>query len=244
MDVGLVVSMSGLIAAAFALLASVALAVELGVVPGKKSAKNKDAKDKKNDKDAKESKSKSGKSAAVSEQNSTDNVNNNLPQPAFDTVRATESGGMEALVAQQNSSAESINNLQRNYVDGLLGPRKKYDVALAILNEYQAAEVSAEEAGLLVATQAYLSATRTGSLNSGAFSFGGADKTNSKKQTKEISKPNDTADATTAADKKTAERRKPPSRTGLSRDASKKTTTGDESKPGTTRNTKRNTRPE
>lgn len=239
MDVGLVVPMSGLIAAAFALLATVALAVELGVKPAKKPGKIKDAKDEKKDGPATDVKGAPGKSQGVALQNSADN--STLAQPVSETVRATESGGMDALVAQQNSSAEAINTLQRSYVDGLLGHRKKYDVALAILNEYQATDVSEEEKGLLVATQAYLSATRTGSLNSGAFSLTGG---MPKKQTTEIVKPKDTAEATTEGVKKTGERRRPPSRTGLSRDGSKKTIDADNTTPGTARNTKRNTRPE
>ncbi len=239
MDVGLVVPMSGLIAAAFALLATVALAVELGVKPAKMPGKNKDAKDEKKGRQTDEVKGTPGKQQGVMLQNSADNSAST--PPISDTVRATESGGMEALVAQQNSSAEAINTLQRSYVDGLLGHRKKYDVALAILNEFQATDVSEEEKGLLVATQAYLSATRTGSLNSGAFSLTGG---LPKKQTAELAKPKDTVEATTEGEKKTGERRKPPSRTGLSRDGSKKTTTGDSSPPGTARNTKRNTRPE
>jgi hypothetical protein len=239
MDVGLVVQFSGLIAAAFALLASVALAVELGVAPGKISEKNKDAKDEKSVQKATNSKRSRGNSKDEPEPNLTDNSNNNSQQPAFDTVRATESGGMEALAAQQNSSAESINSLQRNFVDGLLGHRKKYDVALAILNEYKSTDVSEEDKGLLMATQAYLSATRTGSLSSGSFLLGGGgDKTTSKKQTAETARPDDTTEATSTPEKKTGERRRPPSRTNLS----KKTSSGDEPNPGTARNTKRNTR--
>lgn len=237
MDVGLVVPLSGLIAAAFALLATVALAVELGVAPGKISNKNKDAKKEKAGRKPEETKASASSSAKDAIQNSADN--SSPAQPISDTVRATKSGGMEALAAQQNSSAEAIITLQRSYVDGLLGHRKKYDVAIAILNEYQATEVSEEDKGLLMATQAYLSATRTGSLTSGAFALGGG----VKKQTVEIDKETDSDQAPPLSDKKTGERRKPPTR-GLSRDTSKKTTTGDDSNPGTARNTRRNSRPE
>jgi len=233
-DVGLVVSFTGLIATAFAFLAGVALAVELGVAPGKKSAKVKSAKEEASGSEVPKSK---GSSRRRRTANSTDNGGDTHEERLLDDASATEAEGLEKTVAtNQNPSPDAINNLQRTYVDGLLGPRKKYDVALAILNEYKTTSVSEEEAGKLMATQAYLSATRTGSLSSGAFKT-------PKKETKEIDAPKrkDTKESTTPP-KKTGERSRPPS-------ASRKTTTGDsesaEQPKGTARNTKRrNTRPE
>jgi hypothetical protein len=131
MDVGSVVSFNGLIAAAFALLAGFALAVELGTAPKAKKVK-------------------------PAEEDQGDSEGNEV-KPS-------------AITEAYSPAVDAIQNLQRTYVDGLLGSRGKYDVSLAILNAHETTGVvSEEEAGLMVATQAYLSATRSGSAASGSF---------------------------------------------------------------------------
>ncbi|MDZ4835210.1 MAG: hypothetical protein SGJ27_15645 [Candidatus Melainabacteria bacterium] len=171
MDVGQVVNMGGLISAGFALLAGVALSVELGAAPAKiKKAKT----------DSAEGQGKNGGKAARggrarrNNRNGGKNQTSDAHEGEDDADRDFQKDAAETLIIQQDSSADLINNLQRTYVDGLLGPRIKYDVALAILNQYETTTVSEEEAGLMMATQAYLSATRTGSLTDGAAPFGGS----------------------------------------------------------------------
>ncbi len=190
MDVGSVVNFNGLIAAAFALLAGFALAVELGSAP--KAQKVKPAEE-----DQLDSEDNAVKPSAITEAYS----------PAVDAIQ----------------------NLQRTYVDGLLGSRGKYDVSLAILNAHETTGVvSEEEAGLMVATQAYLSATRSGSAASGSFlslaSVGGFKTIASIKKTGEQSVP--------VEPKKTIEVRKT---TELKQLPESKSVTGEVKSPSTRR---------
>lgn len=239
MDVGLVVSLSGLIASAFALLAGLALAVELGVAP-KKSAKDKPAQDQSKDAQAQKKSSRTSRRRRVSaKQPSADNDSEELLTDDEESIAARV---MEkTIVAERESSIETMRNLQRTYVDGLLSPRVKYDVALSILNEHKATSVSEEEAGLLMATQAYLSATQTGPIGSAAYLFGG--ETRAKKTEEiELSSNREKNTQDTVTPKKTSERSRPSTKTDIQKGVSRKTTAGDQSEStGETRSTARNT---
>jgi len=92
-----------------------------------------------------------------------------IPERPFDQVQPTAGADQFEVLAAKHASAamDALADLQRTYVDGLLAPRGKYDVALAILNEYnEATSVSEKDVGLTMATEAYLSATRSGTMSS------------------------------------------------------------------------------
>lgn len=193
MDVGTIVESAGLYATAFALLACVALAVELGRKPPKPrkpipdetaeaqpqetAAKVTSSETKPEVKPTIEIPSRSFASTpAPPPPPPSDSVENTIiPVRPFDQVNVSnqvQQTGTEAMVAAQvqaqNDLQEALFAMQRTYVDGLLSSRGKYDVALAILNEYQTTNtmnVSEKDVGLTMATEAYLSATRTGNFN-------------------------------------------------------------------------------
>lgn len=190
MDVGTIVESAGLYATLFALLACVALAVELGRKPPKPrkpipdetaEAQLKETAAKVTLDEAKpevkpplEIPSRSfGSAPAPPLPPPSDSVEKTIiPVRPFDQVNVSnQNQQVETEAAQiqtQSDLQEALFAMQRTYVDGLLSSRGKYDVALAILNEYQATNtmnVSEKDVGLTMATEAYLSATRTGNFN-------------------------------------------------------------------------------
>lgn len=193
MDVGTIVESAGLYATLFALLACVALAVELGRKPPKprKSVPDETAEAQPHETAAKVTSSKTkpevkptieipsrsfASTPAPPPPPPSDSVENTIiPVRPFDQVNVSnqvQQTGTEAMVAAQvqtqSDLQEALFAMQRTYVDGLLSSRGKYDVALAILNEYQTTNtmnVSEKDVGLTMATEAYLSATRTGNFN-------------------------------------------------------------------------------
>lgn len=188
MDVGTIVENSGLYASVFALLACVALAVELGRRPPK--PKNMFVADEETTVEAGQN------TTATKPDDTTDSKPHTKPhtkpsveipsrafgspvlqqttvEPAaipeipFDQLQPTVVGAFDFAAERKAALAQdNLLVLQRTYVDGFLSPRGKYDVALAILNEYQVSSTIAvaENAGQTMATEAYLSATRTGTI--------------------------------------------------------------------------------
>ncbi len=186
MDVGTIVESSGLFAALFALLACVSLAVELGRRPPKpkrmfvedeelldtdkpsnvapESPGAPPAKDPA--KPSVEIPSRGFGSPVVTE---TVAEAPGIPEIPFDQVQPTIASAYDFAAERKAALAQdNLLILQRTYVDGFLSPRGKYDVALAILNEYRVSSTIAvsENVGQTMATEAYLSATRTGKMES------------------------------------------------------------------------------
>jgi hypothetical protein len=184
-DVGTIVENSGLLAALFALLACVALAVELGRRPPK--PKQMFVSDDELSESDKTSKTEDKTQTAPVESTGPAKPSLEIPsrgfgspvlQPApaavsaipevpFDQVQPTIANASDFAAERKASLAhDNLLILQRTYVDGFLSSRGKYDVALAILNEYRVSSTIAASTnvGQTMATEAYLSATRTGAI--------------------------------------------------------------------------------
>lgn len=176
MDAGLAVNNTGLIAALFALMACIALSVELGIRPAPvkqldskdEGGKGKETKFSGKEKEGKRSKgvarkqTKDGLSTSTSEE---------VEVPIDPTISLSDNGSSPEMSLEEQGrrrvleSVRKIVELQRKFVDGFLGPRTKYDVAIAMLNEFQNTGVSEKDQGETMATQAYLSATRNLTLS-------------------------------------------------------------------------------
>ncbi len=168
MDVGLFVTTNGVLASIFALLAAIALGVELGQRPFDPAQLKTNANPPTGKGGAAPPKGKNGK--AQKSPNPADKAK--LGADEKTVVASVESSSLSSM----DESVLSVVDMQRRFVDGFLGARTKYDVALAILNEYQEAGLTAdtEEGGATMAKQAYLSATSS-NLNSAVLmdTFGG-----------------------------------------------------------------------
>lgn len=184
MDVGTIVESSGLYASVFALLACVALAVELGRRPPKPKKMFVDDEEISGAPEPHVAETKSDTKldsqpatkpsveipsrafgSPVLQQTSVETPG--IPEIPFDQIQPTVVGAFDFAAERKAALAQdNLLTLQRTYVDGFLSPRGKYDVALAILNEYQVSSTIAvsENAGQTMATEAYLSATRTGTI--------------------------------------------------------------------------------
>jgi hypothetical protein len=190
MDVGTIVETSGLYAALFALLACIALSVELGRRPPKPKPLRieEDLADGKPEEPKVEPKPAAKPTFEIpartfgapnepppASKPTTESDQPVIPVRPFDQVQPTAAVPFDEFAARKAGEVqEALFALQRTYVDGLISPRGKYDVALAILNEYQATatvSVSAKDVGLTMATEAYLSATRTGTLENARVPF-------------------------------------------------------------------------
>ncbi|MBX3150242.1 hypothetical protein KF728_08860 [Candidatus Obscuribacterales bacterium] len=186
MDVGTIVESSGLFAALFALLACVSLAVELGRRPPKpKKMFVEDEELLETEKPSKvEPQSQVPPAAKAPAKPSVEIPSRGfgspviaetaaevpgIPEIPFDQVQPTIASAYDFAAERKAALAQdNLLILQRTYVDGFLSPRGKYDVALAILNEYRVSSTMAfsENVGQTMATEAYLSATRTGKMES------------------------------------------------------------------------------
>lgn len=211
MDVAQVVNVNGVISALFALLAGIALAVELGRKPGLRR---------------KESQSAGAEPGGKSKKKGKEGAEPEAPQPAreadpfslaktvipvkpFDNVQSTEAGLLDQMGIHMDSSSslERLSEMQSIYVDGLLCSRNKYDVALAILNEYQEAAAMPEnqDSAVLMATQAYLSATRSGRAAAMAAPSAGKPETAKKKSDRKEKGAADSAKKTPAKKRATTD---------------------------------------
>lgn len=168
MDVGLFVTTNGVLASVFALLAAIALGVELGQRPFNPAQAKANTTPPAGKGGAAPAKGKNGKA-----QKSPDRADKaKVGSDEKTVVASVESSSLSSM----DESVLSVVDMQRRFVDGFLGARTKYDVALAILNEYKEAGLTAdtEEGGATMAKQAYLSATSS-NLNSAILldTFGG-----------------------------------------------------------------------
>lgn len=134
MDVGLVVGNVGYLAALFAGLSALALAVQLGEPPVSDRGKPK--------------KRESGLPARSEE------------QPICEQDLTFNAEGK--LVANELTSNQeiSLSDLTMTFVDGFSGPRSKYDIALTILHEIQI-DAGTIDGGSTMAAEAYLDATHS-----------------------------------------------------------------------------------
>jgi len=186
MDVGTIVESSGLFAALFALLACVSLAVELGRRPPKPKkmfVEDEEVLETDNPPNV-EPKSSEPPPAKAPAKPSVEIPSRGfgspvipetaaeppgIPEIPFDQVQPTIASAYDFAAERKAALAQdNLLILQRTYVDGFLSPRGKYDVALAILNEYRVSPTMAvsDNVGQTMATEAYLSATRTGKMDS------------------------------------------------------------------------------
>jgi len=132
MDVGLVVGNVGYLAALFAGLSALALAVQLGEPPASDKGKQK-----------KREGGSHAKEQASSEQDLTFNAEGKL------------------VANELTSNKEiSLSDLTMTFVDGFSGPRSKYDIALTILHEIQN-DAGTSDSGSTMAAEAYLDATQS-----------------------------------------------------------------------------------
>lgn len=139
MDVQATVGNTAFITAIFAFLSCIALWVELGDKPKvDESSENED----------------SGKSSP-----------NTLPadqiDKTIDTTHAALTDGIARSEIKETTSGASLTSLRARFVDGFLGPRIKYDVALTTLYESQNKKVETPDEGFDMATQAFLEATQS-----------------------------------------------------------------------------------
>ena len=77
------------------------------------------------------------------------------------TVVTNEALTDGVAVSELDENNASITSLRERFIDGYLGPRIKYDVALTVLFESQNKKVEKPDEGLDVATQAFLEATQS-----------------------------------------------------------------------------------
>lgn len=77
------------------------------------------------------------------------------------TVVTNEALTDGVAASELDESNASITSLRGRFIDGFLGPRIKYDVALTVLYESQNKKVEKPDEGLDVATQAFLEATQS-----------------------------------------------------------------------------------
>ncbi len=223
MDVGLTVNNTGLISALFALLACIALCVELGNKPAKvpehasdaekkKAGERKGKKGKSAQKSAGKGSQKRGRKTAAVPDEKVERIDDDIEtleatRPLKDRnenarleehrlakeflaktliessskaeAPATSKEAASASASDNGSDDEStlpsaqvkiqdsmrkIVDLQRRFVDGFLGPRGKYDIAIAVLNELQSIGAGESKLAETMATEAYLSATRSTKL--------------------------------------------------------------------------------
>lgn len=138
MDVGLIVGNVGYLAALFAGLSALALAVQLGEPPV--TDKNK----------------KKSESASRSKQKQ---PSHQIANPDQDVTFNAEG----KLVANEMTSDQelSLSDLRKTFVDGFSGPRSKYDIALTILHEIQSDAGGTMDGGSTIAAEAYLDATHS-----------------------------------------------------------------------------------
>jgi hypothetical protein len=137
MDVGLVVGDIGYLAAVFAGLSALALAVQLGEPPV-------------GDQDKKKKKSRS----SVDQTSVLEGEN-----------QAATFNAEGKIVAGELANPDlSLSDLRKTFVDGFSGPRSKYDIALTILHEIND-QSGTTDGGPTMAAEAYLDATHTINLS-------------------------------------------------------------------------------
>lgn len=143
MDVGLVVGNVGYLAALFAGLSALALAVQLGEPPVIDKNKKKSV-----------AASRSNLKVASKQKQPTSQI----ASPDQDVTFTTEGG----FVGNELPNNElSISDLRQTFVDGFSGPRSKYDIALTILHEIQSDAGATIDGGSTMAAEAYLDATHS-----------------------------------------------------------------------------------
>jgi|AGTN01.2.fsa_nt_gi hypothetical protein len=142
MDVGLVVGNVGYLAALFAGLSALALAVQLGEPPVSDKGKQKK-------RESNGNRSKTSRLQAKEPQ---------LASPDQDVTFNAE-GKLVANELTVNQEL-SLNDLRKTFVDGFSGPRSKYDIALTILHEIRN-DGGTIDGGSTMAAEAYLDATHS-----------------------------------------------------------------------------------
>lgn len=149
MDVGATVGNIAFITAIFALMSYIALSVELGSAP-----------------EVKEGKKSRGlfgfsKGPKVSQENNKlETTDLNLDR-TIDTTKSQLTDGVARSQLKDDQDGSNLNSLRARFIDGFLGPRIKYDVALTTLYESQNESVKGEDDGKDVATRAFLDATQS-----------------------------------------------------------------------------------
>lgn len=135
MDVGLVVGNVGYLAALFAGLSALALAVQLGEPPTTDKSKKK--------------------------RESRPHSKSKEPQIARPDQDVTFNADGKLVAGELTGNQEiSLSALRKTFVDGFSGPRSKYDIALTILHEIQN-DGGTTAGGSTMAAEAYLDATHS-----------------------------------------------------------------------------------
>lgn len=164
MDVGSTVGNIAIFTAIFAAMSYMALFVELGEGPRVKKKKKMLVPGDKRDKTEKNvPKAASG---SISNQALDDKTELKKQQEAMDLEHTIASNtpctdGVALSELDEEASGASITSLRARFIDGFLGPRIKYDVALTVLFESKNTKVDKDDMGLDVATQAFLEATHS-----------------------------------------------------------------------------------
>ena len=139
MDVGATVGNTAFITAIFAFLSCIALFVELGDKPKDDQAPNSGDSEK-----------------TIVDGDSVDHLDKTL-----DSTHAALTDGVARSQIKETASGASLTSLRARFIDGFLGPRIKYDVALTTLFESQNKKVDTPDEGSDMATQAFLEATQS-----------------------------------------------------------------------------------
>lgn len=156
MDVGATVGNIAFYTAFFACLSYIALSVELGHGPtGSKQKRSLKNFFKKSDK---QNKPKNSNATDRTEQTLIEIQSNDK---TLDTTHAALTDGVARSELDEKNAFGNLDNLRSKFIDGFLGPRIKYDVALTTLYESQNNKVLKPDDGLEVASKAFLEATQS-----------------------------------------------------------------------------------
>lgn len=158
MDAGATVGDIGFLTAFFAVMAWLALSVELGYPP--KITKN----TKKTSNTALQSTAKPSASIDSGEKTRIDEPAELSTSDLEKTVISQSAGMADGLARSQlrdSQTGSSLDDLRFTFVDGYSCPRLKYDVALTVLYEYQNAKVEPQDGGTTMATEAFTRATQS-----------------------------------------------------------------------------------